>query len=398
MIMSLREFKPGVYAIGVTDWNRRLFDELVPLPNGTSYNSYLIKGTGKTVIIDTNDPTTRGEYLANVAATGIKTLDYVIANHAEQDHSGCLPDIVSMFPGVKIVCTQKAKPMLIDLLMLPEETFHTIADGDTIDLGGKTLRFITAPWVHWPETMVTYLEQDKILFTCDFFGCHFATTDLYATPRSGAYHAAKTYYAEIMMPFRGQIKRNMEKLDGIDIDIIAPSHGPMLDKPKIVMDAYREWISDEVSNTVVIPYVSMHGSTQVMVDRLVAGLVSRGVTAKPFFMSRTDTGELAAALIDAATIVIATPTVLSGPHPLATYAATLAAALKPKTRFVSIMGSYGWGGKTVEKLAAIIEPLQVEVIEPVLVKGYPGEEDLARIDALADAIAERHKTLQAPNP
>lgn len=391
--MNPREIKPGVFAVGVIDWNRRLFDELIPLPHGTSYNSYLVKGTDKTAVIDTNDPAMRDNYLANLTAAGIKKLDYVVAHHAEQDHSGCLPDVVAMFPGVKVVCNAKAKPMLIDLLMLKDEDFQVVADGETLELGGKTLRFITTPWVHWPETMVTYLEQDKVLFSCDFFGCHLATTDLYAMPRSGAYHAARTYYAEIMMPFRGQIKRNLEKLDGLDIEIICPSHGPIHDKPKKIMDSYREWISDDVTNTVVIPYVSMHGSTQVMVDRLVAGLIERGINAEPFFMSRTDIGDMASALVDAATVVIGTPTVLAGPHPLATYAATLAAALKPKTRFVSIIGSYGWGGKTVEKLAEIVGGLQVEIIEPVLVKGYPREEDLLRIDALADAIAEKHKDL-----
>jgi flavorubredoxin len=391
--MKPREIKPGVYYVGIVDWNRRLFDELIPLPHGTSYNSYLVKGSDKTALIDTNDPAMKESYLANLKAANIGKLDYVIAHHAEQDHSGCLPYVVAMFPGIKVVCDAKAKPMLIDLLMLADEDFLVVADGETIDLGGKTLRFITTPWVHWPETMVTYLEQDKILFSCDFFGCHLATTDMYAMPRSGAYHAAKTYYAEIMMPFRGQIKRNLEKLEGLEIEIICPSHGPLLDKPKKIMDAYREWIADEVENTVVIPYVSMHGSTQVMVDRLVADLVARGLKAEPFFMSRTDIGYLASALVQAATVVIATPTVLAGPHPLATYAATLAAALKPKTRFVSIIGSYGWGGKTVEKLAGIIEPLPVEIIEPVLVKGYPREEDLLRVDALAEAIAEKHKSL-----
>lgn len=391
--MSAREIRQGVYFTGTVDWNRRLFDELIPLPHGTSYNSYIVKGSDKTVLLDTADPMKREEFLDNIASLGIKKLDYVVAHHAEQDHSGCLPDIVESYPGVKILCTAKAMPMLIDLLELPEASFQTVADGETVDLGGKTLRFIITPWVHWPETMVTYLEEDQILFSCDFFGCHLATSDLYAAPRSGAYHAAKTYYAEIMMPFRGQIKRNLEKLDGFTIDIIAPSHGPLLNKPKKIMDAYREWISDDVENTVVIPYVSMHGSTEIMVDRLVAALTQRGVKVEPFFLSRTDTGDLASALVDAATIVIGTPTVLAGPHPLATYAATLAAALKPKTRFVSIIGSYGWGGKTVEKLAGIIEPLPVEIIEPVLVKGRPNADALARIDALADEIAEKHKTI-----
>jgi flavorubredoxin len=241
--------------------------------------------------------------------------------------------------------------------------------------------------------MVTYLPEDKILFSCDFFGSHFATSDLFARHGSGVYHSARTYYAEIMMPFRGQILRNLEKLKDLDIKMIAPSHGPIYDEPKVIMGLYKEWASDNVKNMVVIPFVSMHGSTQAMVDRLVSALEERGVGVQPFLLSRADTGELASALVDAATVVIGSPTVLAGPHPLAVYAATLTAALKPKIKYVSVIGSYLWGGKTVETLAGIVSGLPVEVIEPVYVKGYPKVEDLVKIDALADAIAAKHKAL-----
>ena len=391
--MPAREITQNVWSVGAVDWNRRLFDELIPLPEGTSYNSYLVKGSEKTILVDTVDPTKCGELLANLAGLGITDLDYVLAHHAEQDHSGSLPDILAAFPSAKIVCGTKAKPMLMDLMPLPDDRFVTFEDGETLDLGGRTMRFITTPWVHWPETIVSYLEEERIMFSCDFFGSHFATTDMYAKPRSGVMHAARRYYAEIMMPFRGQIVRNLEKIKDLDIKLIAPSHGPMHDNPASIIDAYKNWTSDAVENTVVIPYVSMHGSTQVMVDRLTTALIDRGVTVKPFFLSKTDIGELASALVDAATIVIGTPTVLAGPHPLAIYAAVLANALKPKTRFVSIVGSYGWGGKTVEILAGTIANLKVEVIEPVLAKGYPSDDDLAKIDALAEEIAGKHKEL-----
>ena len=391
--MAVRQIKENIWSVGAIDWDRRLFDELIPLPEGTSYNSYLVKGKSKTALIDTVDPTKRKELLANLAELGIKKIDYVIAHHAEQDHSGSLPDILEAFPGVKIVCGEKAKPILIDLLQVPEDNFQTVVDGEIVDLGDKTLRFITTPWVHWPETIVSYVAEDRILFSCDFFGSHLATSDLTAKPRSGLYHAAKRYYAEIMMPFRKQIVRNMEKLKDLDIQMIAPSHGPIYDNPEKIMDAYADWISDDVTNTVVIPYVSMHGTTQAMVDRLVSALMERGVGVKPFFLSRTDIGEMAAALVDAATVVIGAPTVLTGPHPLAIYAATLAAALKPKTRFISVIGSFSWGGKTVDTLAGILSGLQVEVIEPVYIKGYPREEDFNKIDALADAIVVKHASI-----
>lgn len=391
--MTVRQINESIWAVGAIDWNRRLFDELIPLPNGTSYNSYLVKGKDKTVLLDTVDPTKSDELLANLNKLEITGLDYVIAHHAEQDHSGSLPNIVKAFPKVTIICSEKAKPMLIDLLQLPEDRFQTVNDGETLDLGEKTLRFVMTPWVHWPETMVTYLEQDKILFSCDFFGAHMATSDLTVKEKANLNHGAKTYYAEIMMPFRSKIVHNLEKIKDLDIKIIAPSHGPLRDDPEVIKNAYADWVSSSVSNEVVIPYVSMHGSTQVMVNRLMDSLISKGITVKPFLLSQTDIGELANALVDAATIVIGTPTVLLGPHPLAIYAAHLVAALKPKTRFVSIVGSFGWGGKTIDNLASIISKLPVEIIEPVLVKGYPREEDLCRIDALANAIAAKHAAL-----
>ncbi len=391
--MAVRQVVQDIWSVGAIDWNRRLFDELIPLPKGTTYNSYLVKGSVKTALFDTVDPTKRDDLFANLAELKIKEVDFIIAHHGEQDHSGSLPDAIEAFPKATIVCSAKAKPILMDLLPLPEERFMTVADGDTLDLGGKTVRFIMTPWVHWPETMVSFLEEDKILISCDFFGSHYATSDLIAQVHTGVFHAARTYYAEIMMPFRGQIIRNLEKLKDLDIKMIAPSHGPIYGEPDKIMGAYAEWASNDVKNTVVIPYVSMHGTTQAMVDRLVTALTDRGVGVKPFLLSRTDTGELASAMVDAATIVIGCPTVLAGPHPLAVYAATLTAALKPKTRFVSVIGSYSWGGKTVETLANILSGLPVEIIEPVYVKGFPKAEDMAGIDALADSIAAKHKAL-----
>lgn len=391
--MTVRKISENIWAVGAIDWSRRLFDELVPLPRGTSYNSYLVKGSEKTVLLDTVDPSKSDELRANLEALEVKRLDYVVAHHAEQDHSGSLPNIVEAFPEAVIICSAKAKPMLLDLLQLAEDRFQTVVDGETLSLGDKTLRFIMTPWVHWPETMVSYLEEDKILFSCDFFGAHMAVSDLTVEDSSSIDHAAKTYYAEIMMPFRGKIARHLEKLNELDIEIIAPSHGPLRSDPQDIMGAYTDWVSGTVSNTVVIPYVSMHGSTQILVDRLIDSLVAKGVTVKPFFLSRTDIGELANALVDAATVVIGTPTVLMGPHPLATNAANIVAAIRPKIKFASIIGSFGWGGKTVDDLSAIISKLPVEMIEPVLVKGHPREDSLQRIDALAEAIAAKHATL-----
>jgi flavorubredoxin len=383
--------RPGVYWVGAVDWDRRLFDALIPLPDGTSYNSYLIKGSEKVALIDTVDPTKETVLLDHLNQLGVINIDYIVANHAEQDHSGALPKVIDKYPQAKVVATPKCKGILIDLLMIPEEKFITVGDQETLSLGDRTLEFIHAPWVHWPETMFTYLREDKILFTCDFLGSHLATTDLYVKDEGQVYEAAKRYYAEIMMPFRTNIQKHLERTKGYATDVIATSHGPIYDSPEFILKAYRSWAFDEPKNIVVLPYVSMHGSTRRMVEYLVGALAQRGVAVKQFDLTVTDIGKLAIALVDAATLVIGTPTALAGPHPQVAYAAFLANVLRPKLRFVSIVGSYSWGGKTIEQLAGMIPHLKVELLEPVFIKGLPREADFRALDNLADAIAQKHK-------
>jgi flavorubredoxin len=389
--MAVREIRPSIYSVGVIDWDRRLFDELIPLPDGTSYNAYLIKGSEKTALIDTVDPSKEHELVDNLKKLSINNIDYIIANHAEQDHSGALPKILELYPNAKVVTNPKCKDMLMNLLLISEDKFVTVNDGETVSLGDKTLEFIFAPWVHWPETMLTYLREDRTLFTCDFLGSHLATSDLFVTDETKIYEAAKRYYAEIMMPFRTKIKKYLEKINGIEIDLIAPSHGPIYNAPEFILDAYREWTSDDVKNEVIIPYVSMHSSTGKMVDYLIDALIKRGISVKPFNLTKTDIGELAMALVDPATIVIASPMVLAGAHPNVVHAVYLTNALRPKLRFASIIGSYGWGGRMVKQLAEMIPNLKVEIFDPIVVKGFPKEEDFKALDRLADKIFKKHE-------
>jgi flavorubredoxin len=389
--MIPREIKRGIYFVGAVDWDRRLFDSLIPLPDGTSYNSYLIKGSEKTALIDTVDPTMEQVLVNHLDELKVKNIDYVIANHAEQDHSGAIPRVLEKYPEAKLVCSPRCKGMLIDLLLVAEDRFITVEDKETISLGDRTLEFIHAPWVHWPETMLTYLREDKILFPCDLFGSHLATSNLYVTDEGQVYEAAKRYYAEIMMPFRTNIQKNLDKIKDYPIAVIAPSHGPMYDKPEFIIKAHRDWAFCEPKNIVVLPYISMHGSTRRMVAYFVEALAQRGVTVKQFDLTVTDLGKLAMALVDAATIVIGTPTVHAGPHPGAAYAASLANVVRANVKFASIIGSYGWGGKTVEQLVAMIPNLRVELLPTVIVKGYPREADFKALDNLAETIARKHK-------
>jgi flavorubredoxin len=387
--MKARKIKEGIHWMGAVDWDRRLFDSLIPLPDGTSYNAYLIQGSEKTVLVDTVDPSMVDVLLFQLER--VPNIDYVIAHHAEQDHSGALPHVLEKYENAKVLTTPKGKEMLVDLLLIPEERFVVVEDGENLSLGNKTLEFIHTPWVHWPETMVTYLQEDKILFTCDFFGSHLATTDLYVTDEARVYEAAKRYYAEIMMPFRKIIQKNLEKIEEHEVELIAPSHGPIYDRPAFIMDAYRDWVSETPKNVVVLPYISMHGSTEKMVEYLVSALAEKGVTVHQFNLAVTDIGKLAITLVDAATVVIGTPTVHVGPHPNVFYAAYLANALRPKLKFASIIGSYGWSSKAVEQIAGLIPNLKVEILDPVLCKGFPREADFRALDNLAATIAEKHK-------
>jgi flavorubredoxin len=283
--------------------------------------------------------------------------------------------------------------MLVNHLRVAPEAFLTVEDGETLSLGDKTLRFIYTPWVHWPETMSTYLPEDAIFFGCDFFGSHLATNSLFVDDEPTVYEAAKRYYAEIMMPFRTSVRKNIEKIKDLKIDIIAPSHGPVHGRPSFIVDAYKDWASDEVKNEAVVAYVSMHGSVRKMVDHFVERLTERNVKVRRFDLAATDIGKLAMALVDAATIVIGSGTVLAGPHPAAAYACILANALRPKTKFASVVASYGWAGKCAEQIASLLPNLKVELLEPVISAGYPKDEDLAALDKLAGKILAKHKEL-----
>ena len=391
--MVAREVCHGIFWVGAIDWDRRLFDELIPLPQGTSYNAYLIRGSEKTALIDTVDPTKEHELISNLVKLGVEKIDYIIVNHAEQDHAGSLPMMLEFFPNAEIVTNEKCRDLLIALLPLPPERFRIIKDRETLSLGDRTLEFLLTPWTHWPETQVTFLREDRILFPCDLFGSHIATSDLFMRDERATYLAAKRYYAEIMMPFRASIRGYLEKVNALSVAIIAPSHGPVYQNPLFILDAYADWTSDAVKNEVVIPYSSMHGSTLKMVEYFSDALLARGITVKPFNLSKTDVGELAMALVDPATVVIATPTVLFGPHPQVVYATYLANLLKPKVRFASVIGSYGWGGKAVETIVKMLDHVKVELLEPVMVRGLPDEAAMRGLDRLADDIVKKHKEL-----
>lgn len=389
--MKFKQIKENIFYCGLNDADRVIFDELIPLEHGTTYNSYLINGSERTAIIDTMYPPFTKDYLDNLDDSGVKNVDYIIANHGEQDHSGSIPALLEKYPNAKVVTNNVCKGNIMEMLLVPEDRIIVIKDKETLSLGDKTLEFRIAPGVHWPDTMFTRLVEDNILFTCDFLGAHLPFEELYSKNDDELISCAKRYYAEIMMPFRPMCKKYVKLIDEIKPEIICPSHGPLHDKPEFILDLYRDWASDEPKNLVLIPYVSMYKSVEEMAVYLKEKLESKGVKTLCFDIIESDLGDIAMNLVDAATIIIGVSMVLASPHPAAANVAYIANLLKPKTKFASFIGSYGWGGDLFGKLGGMLSNLKVNVIEPVLVKGKPKEEDYKALDVLVDSVVEAHK-------
>ncbi len=392
----MKLIKDGVYYCGVEDFGRKIFDQLIPLPHGTTYNSYYIEGDKKRALIDTSYSKTIKEFIENLNGKG-EFIDYIISNHAEGDHSEALVKVLQMNPNAKVVTNKKCMDLLIDQYAIPENKFQVINDGDEISLGNKTLRFHLAPWVHWPDTMFTHLVEDNILFTCDFLGAHitYSQGQFYAQETQEYLLSAKRYYAEIMMPFRPHCRKYLDKIKQINPSMICPSHGGVYKNPDFILNAYYEWTADTPKNKVVIPYVSMYQNTERMVDRLAEKLKEEGVETHKFDLISDDIGDLAVELVDAATVVFGASMVLAMPHPYAFFGVYLTNALRPNVKFMSILGSYGWGGNLVGKIEENTNLLQAEKLDYITVKGRAKQEDLERIDALAHTIAQKHKEIGA---
>jgi len=350
--MNARSLRPGIHWLGAIDWDRRLFDALIPIPEGTSYNASHVQGTAKSALFASADPAFRDPFPRQVAS--LPAPDYVVAHHAEPDHSGCPPAVLRACPAV--------------------------------DRGGRSLRFVHTPWVHWPETMVTFLEEDRGLFSCDFFGSHLATSTLWAEDDARTLPGAKLYYAQIMMAYATVVRKNLEKVRALDPAWIAPSHGPVHAQPAAILDAYGSWLNDPPRRKAVLVRVSTHGSTAAMADRLVAELIARGIDVEPFDACTLQVDRYASALVDASALVFAAPAIWDGPHPAALLAMTIATGLKPKARVVATLGSYGWSPKALLDPAARMPGMKAQFLPPVVAKGAPRAEAFAAVDALAASI------------
>ncbi len=386
--MKFKEIKNSVYYCGLNDCERKIFDELIPLEHGTTYNSYLVKGSEKVALIDTMYPKKTDLYLKNLDENNITKVDYIIANHGEQDHSGSIPALLEKYPEAMVVTNAVCKNNIIEMLHVDESKIQVIKNDDELSLGDKTLRFMIAPGVHWPDTMFTYLVEDNLLCTCDFLGAHytFKEDEIFAPDSKELEHSAKRYYAEIMMPFRGVCKKYTQQVKDLNPDMILPSHGPIYKNPKFILDLYTDWTADEGKNLVLLPYVSMYGSTEEMIDYLVEKLNAKGIKTEKFDIVTGDLGDLAMGLVDATAIILGSSMVLASPHPMAANVAYLANLLRPKAKIASFVGSYGWGGNLFGKLGEMLSGLKLDVIEPLLVKGKPDSNDFKKLDEMVEII------------
>ncbi len=384
-----------IQSVGVEHPDRELFDCLMPLPHGTTYNSYLLHGQDKTALIDAVDPDKVDVLMDNLSAAAVERIDYLVCLHTEQDHAGGISRVKERWPDLRIVATARVRDLLGPHLHIAAEDIDVVAEGDVLDLGGLTLRFYPIPSAHWPDNTMVYCQEERILFSSDLFGSHFAMQEEGDPDPEQVMHAARSYFSEIMMPFRTQITRYVARVRELDPLVIVPGHGPVWTDPDRVLSAYESWTAGQVLRKATIPFVSMHGSTRLMVEHLAQALTKLGIEALPHDLGAhpaslmLETGQMIYDLVDSAVMILATPTVLVGPHPAAVYAGVTATAMKPPARLFGIIGSFGWGSKAAETMATLTAGLKAERLEPLLVKGLPTEADLARIDAYAADIAAR---------
>jgi len=388
---NINKLSENVYWVGVRDWDRRLFDALIPLPKGTSYNAYLVVGNDKKALIDTVNPGFERELEEKIRNIVDPTeIDYVVMNHAEPDHAGAIPYIMKINNKAKLVTSTQGSKMAKTFYSVPEERLITVRDQDTISLGNKTLKFTEAPMLHWPETMFTYLQEDKILFPCDFFGSHMAGGTYDDEVEDLLVHAQR-YFGEIMMPFSAMGQKALEKIKDLEIKMIAPSHGPIHRNPERIMNAYKKWVKGETKQKAIIVYATMWHSTEKMIQPMVDTLASQGIETALYNLTVSDLGDVAKDLVDARAIVLGAPTVLGGAHPLAVYATYLVKALRPPAKFGVVLSSYGWGGGAIRHVKEILGQTKLELVGAMEINGSPSENDVMRITELGTILARKIK-------
>ena len=388
--------KEGISWVGVVDWNIRDFHGYVT-NRGSTYNAYLIQDE-KTALIDTVKNAFADELIQKISElTSFDKIDYIIINHVEMDHSSSLPIIAKLATNAKIYASQRGKEALIDHYGPDFEHVETVKTGDELKLGKKTLRFIEAPMLHWPDSMFTYLVEDKILMPNDAFGQHLATSERFddEVDQHVLMEEATMYYSNILMPLAPLITRKIQEVVAmkIPIDMIAPSHGIIWRKdPMKIVNAYLNWSAGTSKNKVVIVFDTMWHSTDKMARAIADGIASQGVDVKLLKLRSYAISEAMTEILDAKAVLVGSPTLNNLMFPTLSSFLTYAAGLKPKGKLWGFFGSYGWGGGAVRSMIKVAKEVGFEVLEPGLeIKYVPDSDDLKKCLEFGQQIAQKIK-------
>jgi len=378
--------------VGALDWNNRDFHGYTT-SRGVTYNSYLVRDE-KTALIDAVKKPFADELLKNISAlTELSKIDYVVCNHAEPDHSSALPIILKSLPNATLVCDKKCAETLGRYYDTDGWTIQTVASGDTLPLGKRTLQFIETPMVHWPESMFTYIPEEKLLFSMDAFGQHYTTSERFddEVPLHTAIEEAKIYYANIVMPFGKQVAKVLEAASGLEIETIAPSHGVIwrshIDE---ILKAYHNWANYRVRPKVLVIYDSMWGSTGQMAEAIVEGASSEGAYAKLVHIRSSDLTRIATEFIDTPAVAFGSATLNQGMMPMAGAVLTYIKGLKPLNKVGFAFGSYGWGKGGPEAVDEWLKDMKWEITrEPLKSRYTPTPEILDECREAGKTLAQK---------
>ena len=389
---QLQEIVPGVDWVGVRHPDLRIFDELFPTHNGTTYNAYLVRGRDRTALIDTVKAPFTAEFLDQLAAAGgLDQVDLVVVNHTEPDHSGALLELLRQRPDLPVYCSRSAQNFLGQLLNGPFNA-QVVSDGQQVDLGGRTLRFILAPYLHWPDTMFTYLMEDGILFSCDAFGSHYCARQLFDDELPDFSKDFQFYFDCIMRPFKDKIREAVAKVSTLDLRMICPSHGPLHRRdPKSVVDAYRRWSAPPPANAkprALLLTLSSHGNTRSMAAVIAEELGKNDFHVTELGMCELNGSDLRDELELADLVLVGSPTINRDAPPPVWQALSLFSLVTPKAKVAAVFGSFGWSGEATKMIEERLQGLRFKLPVPSLsVRFTPTEEnfkacqDFARLAA-----------------
>lgn len=378
--------------VGAVDWTIRDFHSY-DAERGATYNAYLVRDE-KTALIDTVKAPFTDELLRNVAVlTEPSRVDYVVCNHAELDHAGALPRILEAMPQATLLCDKKCAVTLSEHFDTSGWKIRTVATGETIPLGRRSLQFIETPMVHWPESMCTYVPEERLLFSMDIFGQHYATSERFddEADLSAVMHEAKTYYANIVMPYGKAMRACLERLAGIEIDMIAPSHGLIWrSHGKEIVDSYSRWANHQPTAKVLVIYDTMWESTTAMAEAILDGATQPGVSTALIHVRRSNLTRIAAEVLDAAAVAFGSSTLNRGMMPMAAGALSYLEGLRPLGKTALAFGSYGWGKGGPEAIDRSLRAIGWDIVhEPIFARYRPTPEVLRECRKAGELLAQQ---------